>query len=103
MKVFITGATGVLGRRLVRRFREHGHEVAALARTQEAAAVLLELGAEPHTVDIFDADALARAAEGCQSLVHAATSIPKGPRPRLSDFAENDRLRLEGTRAMSQA
>lgn len=76
MKVFLAGATGVLGRRLVRLLRERGHEIVALARTQEKARWLESQGAEVRQASLFDAEALSVAADGCSAVVHAATSIP---------------------------
>lgn len=103
MKIFIAGATGVLGRRLVRRLRERGHLVLGLARSPENEGTLGSLDARPRRGHIADPDSLARAAEGAEVFIHAATAIPKKARPRPEDFATNDRLRREGTRAMASA
>lgn len=100
MKVFLAGATGVLGRRLVRLLHERGHHVVALARTDEKARWLESQGAEARQVSLFDADALSVAADGCSAVIHAATSIPQKARPSCRDWAENDRIRREGTHAL---
>ena len=100
MKVFIAGATGVLGRRLVRQFHERGDEVLALARSPERESLVRSLGGEPRQADLFDAPALARAAEGAEVVIHAATSIPTTPQVKAEDWALNDRIRREGTRAL---
>ena len=55
MKVFVAGATGVLGRPTVQALVEAGHEVRGTARGEEKSALLRSLGAEPVTVDLFDA------------------------------------------------
>lgn len=101
MRIFIAGATGVLGRRLVRRCCEHGHRVSGLARNPEAAALLRSLGAEACSADLFDTDALARAADGAEIIIHAATAIPTRSRPGAADWAMNDRIRRDGTRALA--
>ena len=103
MKVFIAGATGVLGRGLIRQFREHGHEVVGLVRSPEGEQTVLSLGGEPRHADLFDADALTRATEGAKVVIHAATAIPVKTRPQPIDWANNDRIRREGTRALTQA
>jgi nucleoside-diphosphate-sugar epimerase len=103
VKVFLTGATGVLGRRLVRQLRERGHAVSALRRRAENEPVLRALGAEPRQGDLFDADSLARAAEGAEVVIHAATAIPTGARATPRDFELNDRIRTEGTAALAAA
>ena len=103
MKVFLAGATGVLGRRLVRQLTGCGHEVVGLARDARGHALVRELGGRPVQVDLLDADALARAAEGAEAVIHAATAIPRKTRTSASDWALNDRLRREGTRALTEA
>jgi nucleoside-diphosphate-sugar epimerase len=102
MRVFIAGATGVLGRGLIRQFREHSHEVVGLVRSPEGEQIVHSLGGQPRHADLYDADALARAAEGTDVIIHAATAIPVKTRPRAGDWASNDRIRREGTRALSQ-
>ena len=101
MRVFIAGATGVLGRRLVRRFCARGDAVVGLVRSPEGARAVLDLGGEPYRADLFDADALARGAEGCDVVIHAATAIPVKTRPSAKDWAVNDRIRRAGTRALT--
>ncbi len=103
MRVFIAGATGVLGRGLIRQFREQGHEVVGLVRRPEGERLIRSLGGDPRRADLFDAAALARAAEGAEVVIHAATSIPLRTRPRPEDWASNDRIRREGTRALTMA
>lgn len=100
MKVFVAGATGVLGRRLLPQLREHGHQVIGLSRSPENDRIIASLGAEPRHADLFDADSLVRAAEGAEVVVRAATAIPPGVRWRARDWATNDRIRREGTRAL---
>lgn len=103
MKIFIAGATGVLGRRLVRQFRERGHGIIGLARSAKNEATIRGLGGESRQADLFDADSLARAAEGTEVVIHAATAIPTSPKPRAEDWKMNDRIRRDGTRALAEA
>ncbi len=92
MQVFIAGATGVLGRRLVRRFRARGDRVVGLVCSPEGAQKVRELGGEPRQASLFDAEALARAADGCDVVIHAASAIPVRTRVRPQDWAMNDRI-----------
>ena len=102
MRVFIAGATGVLGRRLVRQFAERGHAAVGLVRGEEGRRLVESLGGEARTGDLFDADSLAAAAAGAQVVVHAATAIPTRPRTLPRDWETNDRIRREGTRALGR-
>lgn len=104
MRIFIAGATGVLGRRLVRGLSGRGHEVVGLARTEEKAAVVRDLGGRPARADLFDAEALTRVADGAEVVIHAATAIPTGANARSRKaWDANDRIRREGTRALASA
>jgi nucleoside-diphosphate-sugar epimerase len=101
VKVFVAGATGVLGRRLIARFRERGDEVVGLVRSDGGEALVRSLGGQPRQANLFDAVALARAADGCEAVIHAATAIPTKPKPRPEDWELNDRIRRDGTRALA--
>jgi nucleoside-diphosphate-sugar epimerase len=101
VRVFVAGATGVLGRRLVREFCARGDSVVGLVRSPAGEQLVASLGGESRRADLFDAEALARAAEGCEVIVHAATSIPVKTRPGPKDWQMNDRIRREGTRALA--
>jgi len=102
--VFVTGATGVLGRATVPRLVAAGWSVTAVARTDDAAVALASVGATPVAVDLFDADAVAEAVAGHTAVVHLATSIPPLARMRKRDaWATNDRLRVDATRHLLDA
>lgn len=103
MKIFIAGATGVLGRGLIREFVAGGHQVAGLVRDRRGQSAVEVLGAQSRHADLFDADALARAAEGADVVIHAATAIPVKTRPTPRDWEMNDRIRRDGTRALAAA
>jgi nucleoside-diphosphate-sugar epimerase len=104
MKVFVAGATGVLGRATIPRLVAAGHEVRGAARSPEKADQLRAQGAEAVTVDLFDPGSVRAAVDGCQGVVHMATNIPvltKGWKG--SAWEMNDRLRREGTRVIADA
>ena len=103
MRVFVAGATGVLGRRLLRQLTARGHVAIGLVRTDDGDSVVRSHGGEPTRADLFDADAVTKAAAGCDVIVHAATAIPTKLRTGLRDWAMNDRLRREGTRSLTAA
>ena len=103
MRVFVAGGTGVLGRRIVRQLAGRGHEVVVLAGGRERQELVRRLGGTPIGGDLFNAASLVPAMAGCDVAVRAATSIPTKARTRRSDFAMNDRIRTEGTRAMLEA
>jgi dihydroflavonol-4-reductase len=71
-RVFVTGGSGVVGGALVERLRERGDEVIALARSDASEAAVERRGARAVRGDLFDADALARGMEGCETVFHVA-------------------------------
>jgi uncharacterized protein YbjT (DUF2867 family) len=76
MKVFVAGGTGAIGGHAVPALVRAGHEVSALARTPEKAALLSKRGATPRMVSIFDRAALKDAFMGHHAVVNLATAIP---------------------------
>lgn len=99
MRVFVAGATGVLGQPSVKALIAAGHEVRGAARGEDKAALLLSLGATPVTTDLFDAVSVREAVAGCDAVVHLATKIPSLTRMRWKGaWRENDRLRRDATR-----
>ena len=107
MKIFLAGAGGAIGRRLTPLLRAAGHTVAGTTRSKDKAAAITALGAEPVVVDVFDAQALARAVKAAapQVLMHQLTDLPFAPgTPRYDEGLErNARLRIEGTRNLANA
>lgn len=96
MKVFLTGATGVLGREIVPRLVVAGHDVTAVARSEDDASWLTSAGAKPIAVDLFDPEAITLAVEGQRAVYHFATAIPPFTKMKKSKaWAINDRLRRE--------
>ena len=107
MKVFVAGASGVIGRRLVPMLVERGHEVTGMTRSAEKAEQLRALGATPAIRDVFDAEGVQTeiAAAAPEVLVHELTDLPPGldPRKAAEQLAGNDRIREEGTRNLVEA
>jgi nucleoside-diphosphate-sugar epimerase len=64
VRIFVAGASGVIGVRLVPLLVGGGHAVAAMTRSPGKAGLLHELGAQPVVCDVFDAGALTRAVSG---------------------------------------
>jgi len=104
LKIFVAGATGVLGRRVVARLVAAGHEVTGVARTPEKAAGLRSGGATPAMIDLFDAATVKDAVVGHDVVVNLATHIPPTSRAALPGaWSENDRIRTEGARNLVDA
>jgi nucleoside-diphosphate-sugar epimerase len=99
MNIFVTGATGVIGRRAVPTMIAAGHRVTAVARTPQQAEGLAGNGAVPVGVDLFDREAVGRALSGQDAVVNLATHIPPSTMRMLLPGAwrENDRLRSEAS------
>ncbi len=89
MKVFVIGASGVLGRETLPLLRAAGHEVGVLDR---------------HKTSMFDAEQLAKALTGYDAVINLATRIPLSAKAVLpSARAENNRIRTEGSAAVTEA
>ena len=104
MRTFLTGGTGVLGRRVVPLLVAAGHTVTAVARTAEAAASLSAAGADPVIVDLFDAAAVRSAVAGHEAVINVATKIPPPSRAAFpSAWTESHRLRSEASVVLARA
>ncbi len=102
MKVFVAGASGTMGRPLVRRLIGAGHEVTGMTRYEGRAAKIREAGANAAICDVFDAAALesALAEAAPEVVVHQLTSLPRRLDYKAKDdpLAATNRVRSEGTR-----
>jgi nucleoside-diphosphate-sugar epimerase len=100
VRIFVAGASGVIGSRLVPLLVADGHAVAGMTRSAHKVRLLRELGAEPVVCDVFDADALTRAviAFAPDIVFDQLTDLPDNAAdiPAFSD--RNNRIRGEGTR-----
>jgi nucleoside-diphosphate-sugar epimerase len=100
MRILIAGASGAIGRPLVRRLRANQHEVFALSRSPDSASALKEIDAEPVIADALDAAAV-KAAVGRirpDAVINELTSLPRHYTPaEMKAAAERDRkVRAEG-------
>jgi nucleoside-diphosphate-sugar epimerase len=104
LKVAITGATGVIGRSAVSALVESGHEVTALARTPDKAALLRSMGAAPVIAALGDHDSLVALFDGADAVCNFATAIPVGYAGAWPGaWRTNDRLRTEGSHRVVEA
>ncbi len=103
MKIFIIGATGVLGKRVVKLLVEQNHLVAGLARSDENISLLKSLHAEPRRGNLFDTNQMIALTKDCHAILHLATHIPKKAVLKKEDWKMNDRIRIGGTRNMVSA
>ena len=103
MRVFVAGATGVLGREAVKQLVEAGHDVAGIARSDEKARALSDQGATPARVDVFDPDAVKSAVAGHEVICNLATHIPRFGVLFRRAWRQNDRLHAEASRNLVDA
>ena len=107
MRVFVAGASGAMGARLVPLLIAHGHEVTGTFRSPGNAERLRALGARPVALDLLDAPAVRRAVldAGPEAITHQATALADVRFGRSLDraFGPTNRLRTEGTDALLAA
>jgi 2-alkyl-3-oxoalkanoate reductase len=107
MRVFVAGASGAIGSRLVPQLIDRGHEVIGTSRSLGGAERVRGLGAEPIALDLLDARAVRKAVLETEpeAIVHQATALADVRFSRNFDrtFAQTNRLRTEGTDALLAA
>lgn len=104
MKVFLTGATGVMGLSAIRALHETGHTVVALARSADKAASVAHDGVDVWIGDVYDRQSLVGGMAGCDAVANLATHVPVGTAGFLPGaWKANDRLRTEGSRIVADA
>ena len=101
MRVFLAGASGAIGRRLLPRLIERGHDVTAMTRSRKKVDELRALGSEPVVVDGLDAAAVGEAVARAEpaAIIHQMTALSGEPDMRHFDrwFAPTNELRTRGT------
>jgi nucleoside-diphosphate-sugar epimerase len=106
VRVFVAGASGAIGRPLMRCLLQAGHTPTGMSRRAEAAEEIRADGADAVVVDVFDREALNEAVAGAKPevVVHQLTAYPARLDPRDPDvYAGTERLRTEGTRNLLAA
>jgi nucleoside-diphosphate-sugar epimerase len=106
MKVFVAGATGAIGRRLIPKLLAAGHEVTGMTRSEARAEAVRASGARAAVCDVFDAYSVRAAVQeaGAEVLVHELTALPD--RMDLRDpglYAATNRVRTQGTDVLLDA
>jgi len=105
MRIFLAGATGVIGIRLIPLMLAEGHVIAGMTRTPMKTNGLRDTGVTPVLCDVFDGKALTAAVKEFRPdiIVHQLTDLPDQIE-KLADFLPaNDRIRSEGTRNLLTA
>jgi nucleoside-diphosphate-sugar epimerase len=107
MRIFLAGATGAIGRRLVPLLIRSLHEVTGTTRDPAKANALAVAGVEPLVVDAYDADRLTAGVIAARPdvIIHQLTDLPQEPDPERMKAARlgNARLRIEATANLMQA
>ena len=107
MRVFLAGASGVIGRALILALVDGGHQVTGMTRQAERVGALRVLGADPVVCDVFDEAGLTEAVKVARpdAVVHQLTAIPRRMDPRrIKELMEpTNRLRIEGTKHLIAA
>ena len=107
MRVFVAGASGAIGSRLVPQLIDRGHEVIGTSRSPAGGERVRALGAEPVALDLLDARAVREAVleAAPDAIAHQATALANVRWSRRFDrtFAATNRLRTEGTDALLAA
>jgi nucleoside-diphosphate-sugar epimerase len=105
MRVFLAGASGVIGVRLIGPLVAAGHVVGAMTRSPEKARLLAELGAEPIVCDVFDRDGLVAAVVGFgpDLVLNELTDLPDDVDDLAAARGRNARMRTEGNANLLEA
>jgi len=104
-RIFVTGATGVVGAHALPILISQGHDVTAVGRSPEKRARLQAIGARAIELDTFDVAATSRALDGITTVINLATHMPSSSFQMMLPWKwrENDLVRREGSAALVQA
>lgn len=104
MKIFLTGATGIMGRSATSALQQAGHTVIGLARSESRARIVAEAGADPFVGDFFDGGTLVAGMRGCDAVCNLATHIPIGNSAGVPGaWRTNSRIRSVGSKIVVDA
>jgi nucleoside-diphosphate-sugar epimerase len=107
MRIFLAGASGAIGRRLVPLLLRAGHHVTGTTRSADRASELARAGVVPAVLDVFDPQAVTAAVRAARPdvLIHQLTDLPREFDEALlvASYAKNARIRTEGTRNLIAA
>jgi uncharacterized protein YbjT (DUF2867 family) len=105
MRIFLAGATGVLGIRLLPLLIDAGHVVAGMTRSPDKVAAIRAQGGEPIVCDVFEETHLVEAVKSFDpdAVVDQLTDLPDRRDEFVAHAAKNDRIRTEGTRNLVAA
>src|SRR5262245_28685045 len=107
MRIFLAGAAGAIGRRLVPLLLRAGHEVTGTTRSAAKANELAQAGVTPVVLDVFDAQQVSAAmcAARPEVVIHQLTDLPREfDQERIAaSYPKNARIRVEGTRNLIAA
>ena len=104
-RIFLAGASGIIGRRLIPLLVQAGHAVGGMTRSPSKTDLLSHLGAEPILCDVFDREAFIQAVRDFKPhvVLNELTDLPDDA-ARISERADlNARIRTEGTRNVIEA
>src|ERR1700712_353974 len=105
MRIFLAGASGVIGQRLIPRLVQSGHIVGGLTRTASKVELLNQLGAEPILCDVFDRDALIHAVRtfAPDVILNELTDLPDDVASIGAHAELNARIRTDGNHNLIEA
>jgi nucleoside-diphosphate-sugar epimerase len=107
VKIFIAGARGVVGRRLVPLLVDAGHDVVGVSRSQEGAKDLERLGAQGVVGDVLDRDGLERLLKAArpEAVIQQVSGVPRvlDPGKTRTQFADSVLVRTVGSRNLAEA
>jgi hypothetical protein len=105
MRIFLAGASGVIGQRLIPRLVQAGHVVGGLTRSPSKTELLSHLGAEPILCDVFDREALIQAVRNFKPdvILYELTDLPDDVAQISKHAGLNARIRTEGNQNLIEA
>jgi nucleoside-diphosphate-sugar epimerase len=107
MRIFVAGASGAIGRRMMPLLRKAGHDVTGMTRSPDVARQLAASGVHAVVVDVYDADALKKTVVAAQPevVMHQLTDLPRvfNEAELAAQYSRNARIRIEGTRNLVAA